>query len=476
MLRIREKLDSKQEASRKFAAKPSSNVQMRWDAKEYMERLNVGMSNIDTYEQLIDHIRSAAAASSKATSKEDKISTNTRALLKKRLQAIQTGSEDSNELLAIKKEARKALEEDIRRWNEKKSLEAAEEGRSVKKVRRKILLKDTPFSCLTKNDDSITHNRVEIRNEVLKHYTDMYAPWPATSRTPQTQTLVPDERPILQSEVEAAIKSSKTHTAPGADKITMWMLKTAIDTIAPTITRFFNEMLGNGILPKEWKNINVALIPKKCNPKRVKDYRPIAMASVVSKVFTKILTRRILTRSESYLEESQAGFRRGRSCVDNIHTLAQLWERSNEYKMPLVAVFLYFSCAFDNVKWQKITEVLQKIQVGRNVWEALENANLRATGTLVIHGKNMKFPIMRGVRQGYSSFSLWRYSQYWTNSIRPCQPTLTWPTMTIRRERWTNYRSDGWSSPMIWSSSPRRLRRKPRKKLSHFLVDARSTA
>uniref|UniRef100_A0A8R1HQU6 Reverse transcriptase domain-containing protein n=1 Tax=Caenorhabditis japonica TaxID=281687 RepID=A0A8R1HQU6_CAEJA len=124
------------------------------------------------------------------------------------------------------------------------------------------------------------------------------------------------------------------------------------------------------------------------------------------RLFTKILTRRITAKSEDYLEESQAGFRRGRGCADNIQVVAQMWEKCTEFKIPLVAVFLDFTCAFDNVNWTKISQVLNNLQIGRNVIRALNNSNSSAIGELNVLNKKMRFKIKRGVRQGDSSSPL----------------------------------------------------------------------
>uniref|UniRef100_A0A8R1EMK2 Reverse transcriptase domain-containing protein n=1 Tax=Caenorhabditis japonica TaxID=281687 RepID=A0A8R1EMK2_CAEJA len=216
----------------------------------------------------------------------------------------------------------------------------------------------------------------------------------------------PDEPEILQHEVEHAIVTSKTNISPGPDQITMLQLKLGIESIAPHLTAALNQVLTNGRTPEDWKTVKISLLPKTTKPKKVKDYRPVALSSIVSKLFTKILTRRITAKSEDYLEESQAGFRRGRGCADNIQVVAQMWEKCTEFKIPLVAVFLDFTCAFDNVNWTKISQVLNNLQIGRNVIRALNNSNSSAIGELNVLNKKMRFKIKRGVRQGDSSSPL----------------------------------------------------------------------
>uniref|UniRef100_A0A8R1EJ90 Reverse transcriptase domain-containing protein n=1 Tax=Caenorhabditis japonica TaxID=281687 RepID=A0A8R1EJ90_CAEJA len=324
-------------------------------------------------------------------------------MMMSRFQMIHAGQTKNADLAKINNEVRRSLENDLDKWREVKSLEAAVKGRSLKKTKRALTLKSSPFTNLERPDGSTTYNRPEIRKLVLTHFSNLYA---ATTREPQSRYNHPDEPEILQHEVEHAIVTSKTNISPGPDQITMLQLKLGIESIAPPLTAALNQVLTNGRTPEDWKTVKISLLPKTTKPKKVKDYRPVALSSIVSKLFTKILTRRITAKSEDYLEESQAGFRRGRGCADNIQVVAQMWEKCTEFKIPLVAVFLDFTCAFDNVNWTKISQVLNNLQIGRNVIRALNNSNSSAIGELNVLNKKMRFKIKRGVRQGDSSSPL----------------------------------------------------------------------
>ena len=55
--------------------------------------------------------------------------------------------------------------------------------------------------------------------------------------------------------------------------------------------------------------------------------RGISLLSVVGKVYGRILIKRIRAKAESVLREEQCGFSSGRSCVDQIFVVRQLWEK-----------------------------------------------------------------------------------------------------------------------------------------------------
>jgi hypothetical protein len=53
------------------------------------------------------------------------------------------------------------------------------------------------------------------------------------------------------------------------------------------------------------------------------NYRDIRLLNSGYKIYAKIITQRFKTVSEAILLEEQNGFRRGRSCIDNVFTVKQ---------------------------------------------------------------------------------------------------------------------------------------------------------
>ncbi|XGW18677.1 hypothetical protein V3C99_002910 [Haemonchus contortus] len=122
---------------------------------------------------------------------------------------------------------------------------------------------------------------------------------------------------VLPSEIRHAITSMKNCTAPGPDRIKPEHLKNDI---------------GN--------------------------YRPICLLSVIYKLFTRVILNRIGRILDEGQPCEQAGFRRGFSTIDHIHTLTRLIEVSREYKMPLCLTFIDLKKAFDTVETEAVIEAL----------------------------------------------------------------------------------------------------------------------
>ena len=64
------------------------------------------------------------------------------------------------------------------------------------------------------------------------------------------------------------------------------------------------------------------------------------LLSTPGKVIDRILLKRMKVSADQYLRENQAGFRKVRSCPDQIATLRIIIEQSLEWKASLYAKFI----------------------------------------------------------------------------------------------------------------------------------------
>ena len=87
-------------------------------------------------------------------------------------------------------------------------------------------------------------------------------------------------------------------------------------------------MMG-GIFPKEWSKSIIVPLYKKGDVNKPDNYRGVALTSVVSKVYTHILNKRLSdwAEREDKIVEEQAGFRTGYSTVDQIFSLYDIVQK-----------------------------------------------------------------------------------------------------------------------------------------------------
>ena len=127
--------------------------------------------------------------------------------------------------------------------------------------------------------------------------------------------------------------------------------------------KLFNLILDNGIVPTDWLKGNIIPLYNTRAVKRIQRIigRLLCLAASV-KIFTSILNTRVTKYLElnRILNETQSGFRKEYSTLDNVMTLYGLIQYFKSNKKKLCCCFINFTKAFDDiwraVLWQKLLE------------------------------------------------------------------------------------------------------------------------
>ena len=110
-----------------------------------------------------------------------------------------------------------------------------------------------------------------------------------------------------------------------------------------------NEILRTTKWPNQWTESVLITIPKNANTGKCSEHRTINLISHASKVMLKIIQKIITSRIEEVLSESQAGFSRGRTTVQQITTLQILNEKARDIGSLIFHNFIDFRKAFYRV-------------------------------------------------------------------------------------------------------------------------------
>ena len=121
------------------------------------------------------------------------------------------------------------------------------------------------------------------------------------------------------------------------------------------VLSLLNQSWLSGRLPSSWKKATVIPIPKKGKPSFApSSYRPISLTSILCKLLGRVVAGRLrwFLESRNLLNSSQAGFRKGRGCADQIVRLVQDVAASSTQKKMTLGVFLDLEKAFDMI-WRE---------------------------------------------------------------------------------------------------------------------------
>lgn len=150
---------------------------------------------------------------------------------------------------------------------------------------------------------------------------------------------------ITEGEVLRAVQNIKKNSSPGLDNIEYKMLKLLPREYITTITYIFNKIFFTGKTPAEWNEHQVIFIDKRDKEK----VRPITLSSCFGKLMKRIIAERLIwwVEHDDKLNQKQNGFRRGRSCAENLIEITSTI-RTNFFKgRSTLAAFLDISSAYD---------------------------------------------------------------------------------------------------------------------------------
>ncbi len=100
--------------------------------------------------------------------------------------------------------------------------------------------------------------------------------------------------------------------------ITGRVLRSCADQLAGLFTSIFNESLATTVVPTSFKKSIIIPVPKNNKPSCLNDYRPVALTSIVMKVFERLVKSHISSSIPVTLDPLQFAYRPNRSTDDAI--------------------------------------------------------------------------------------------------------------------------------------------------------------
>lgn len=293
-------------------------------------------------------------------------------------------------------------------------------GKDIKKVWKTI--NDVTNSARTKK--LITHietdeGKIEVHENPKKiadlfnaHYTNIgekLAKNIKNDNIPTTTNNIPFNpntiflTPTTEIEIKQIIKNLKNNNSAGEDNIKTKTLKSTVDNITKPLTHIINNTLTTGIFPDALKNSIITPIFKKGNDQEIVNYRPISILPNLSKVFEKIIHKRLydFLKCHKILSNRQYSFQKGRCATDAVLDLVEELNINKHDQKHSIIIFLDLMKAFDTIPHKKLIEKLEQVGI-RGVASTLIQNYLtdRQQKTQINQIKSDKLNINCGLPQG----------------------------------------------------------------------------
>jgi len=151
--------------------------------------------------------------------------------------------------------------------------------------------------------------------------------------------------------VRRELRRIQPSKATGSDMIPGRVLRQCSDDLCKPIARVFSLSFQKNTQPKLWKLASVVPVYKKNSKSDVKNYRPISLLPILSKVMETIVNRSITRHLEEHqiLSKNQYGFRQGLSTQDVLTLLCHRWSSVASEGGATRVVAVDIAGAFDRV-------------------------------------------------------------------------------------------------------------------------------
>lgn len=201
----------------------------------------------------------------------------------------------------------------------------------------------------------------------------MSPPWTPRKKIDQIRLIEANEynSDIKKEEIERVIKGIRKESTPGQDGVEYAMIKGISYEYIEIIRKIFNIIGKIGICPEDWKEYQVFFIDKQDK----ESVRPIALLSCFGKLYERVVGERLNFWAEKHkiMDQEQYGFRKGRSCLDNLIRITTSIKTGFEKKQNTMAAFLDVTAAYDNVLYTVLIHKLNELKCPSRITNMINN-------------------------------------------------------------------------------------------------------
>ena len=174
---------------------------------------------------------------------------------------------------------------------------------------------------------------------------------------------------FTEKEITKELEMLVVTKSRGADDIPAILLKKTANTVSKSIKSLFNNIGRLHKVPGSWKHGLVSPIFKDGNKSEVKNYRPVTLLNIISKVFEKLVLKFFAEHLLNSIKSCQFGFLPRRSVIlQLILSLSNIFEILSASEEFCFLLLFDFSKASDKIKHSVLMKKLARMNVPRSLF------------------------------------------------------------------------------------------------------------
>ena len=154
-------------------------------------------------------------------------------------------------------------------------------------------------------------------------------------------------KPAEICNIDKIVKNIGLKKASGVDTLPAKLLKAGSPVINQHICELVNQSIDTGIFPDKLKRAQVTPLFKKDDPLAKKNYRPVSILPIISKIYEKVLSVQLSDYFDNIFHNFLCAFRKGHGCQTTLLRLLEDWKSALDQNLYVAAILMDLSKAFD---------------------------------------------------------------------------------------------------------------------------------
>ena len=313
----------------------------------------------------------------------------------------------------IKKETDNNIAREIRRSQFFKILENERPSKSFCKI-SKSLKSSKSLEEIKKPNGSAFSNSSDRSRHIHNFYADIYKV-KATNGTVESflgdiahsnliKRISQLDKERLESEItivelNEAFSSSNKKSAGGCDQMTYDLISPIFSSISGLVKNAFDLMVRNEKLSQPFSNVSIRLIPKKGNCESIQNWRPISLLSILYKLCSSVIAKRLLSVIDSITSFEQTGFSSKKRLSSTVNSLIESINLGLSSKIPGFVFCGDFRKAFDLININYVLSTFEFFGFGPFFCKLIKTILTGKKGS-IIGADSESFDILSGTGQG----------------------------------------------------------------------------